>query len=92
MMERLVVLKNRCNGCGYCTWICPNGCLVIGNEKNQLGQRIIAFNLNSKCSGCKMCEEICPAFAIFIKRHVHVHATKNVPPTITAPIIIPATR
>ncbi len=64
MKNRLVRLKDRGSGCGYCALICPNEYLVIGKERNELGERLISVNPNSKCSGCKMCEEICPAFAI----------------------------
>lgn len=74
MKNQIIILKNRCRGCGYCVWFCPNECLVIGKERNELRERIISVNPNSKCSGCKMCEEICPAFAIFVKKKKPVYA------------------
>ena len=74
MKNQIIILKNRCRGCGYCAWICPNECLVVSNERNERGECIISVNPNSKCSDCKMCEEICPAFAIFVKKKKYLHA------------------
>jgi ferredoxin len=53
-----VVDKEKCNGCGICANVCPQGAITVDEIAN--------VNLD-KCSGCGICVENCPNGAITLK-------------------------
>lgn len=63
-MTKIVLLKERCKGCGLCTTVCPQELLSLGNEMNKQGYRIVYQSEQEKCKGCKLCAEMCPDIAI----------------------------
>ncbi len=63
-MTKIVLLKERCKGCGLCTTVCPQELLSLGNEMNKQGYRIVYQSEKEKCKGCKLCAEMCPDIAI----------------------------
>ncbi|RJQ45820.1 MAG: 4Fe-4S dicluster domain-containing protein [Gaiellales bacterium] len=57
-MERPVIDREECTGCGICIDECPNECLEFDSED-------IATLVNAEaCDGCGTCEEVCPTEAI----------------------------
>ena len=61
---KIIIDKERCKGCGYCTEFCPRDALVMSQEINSKGYTLAAISDESKCLGCGLCEVICPEFAI----------------------------
>lgn len=53
--ERIYMIMDSCIGCGNCTKICPQGCIVEGKP-----YRIIQEN----CLRCGSCQENCPVSAV----------------------------
>jgi len=51
----------RCKGCAVCVAACPNGCIEIGSEINQMGYQFARFAAG-KCTACGMCFYTCPEF------------------------------
>ena len=57
------VKKERCNGCGQCELLCPEG-LIYFPEK-----RVPSINLQY-CKGCGICIEECPEGVFVLKSRV----------------------
>ena len=51
----------RCKGCAACVVACPNGCIEIGSEINQMGYQFARFAVR-KCIACGICFYTCPEF------------------------------
>ncbi|MDD5701164.1 MAG: 4Fe-4S binding protein [Dehalococcoidales bacterium] len=62
--RKIVISKEKCKGCSYCTEFCPRDALVMSQEINAKGYTLAAIGDESKCLGCGLCEVICPEFAI----------------------------
>ena len=54
--DEIVVIKNKCTGCGVCKEACPMGAIRIVNEKAKI--------LPDKCVRCFCCHELCPQSAV----------------------------
>jgi 2-oxoglutarate ferredoxin oxidoreductase subunit delta len=61
---KIVIDKDRCKGCSYCTEFCPRDALVMGKEINSKGYTLAVVADENKCLGCGLCEVICPEFAV----------------------------
>lgn len=67
------VNPKRCKGCGVCVVACPNECIEIGTDINQMGYQFARFAVN-KCVGCGLCFYSCPEFGAIT---VYVTAKKG---------------
>jgi 2-oxoglutarate ferredoxin oxidoreductase subunit delta len=61
---KVLIDKERCKGCSYCTEFCPRDALIMSQEINSKGYTMAVVGDESKCLGCGLCEAICPEFAI----------------------------
>lgn len=61
---KVIINKERCKGCGYCTEFCPRKALEISQEINAKGYTVASLVDENKCLGCGLCEIICPEFAV----------------------------
>ena len=62
----IVVLDDRCKGCGICIEFCPKKVLEQGVKLNLRGVYVPRIKDLVSCVGCGLCEELCPDFAIFL--------------------------
>lgn len=56
MWQNLVVVTERCVGCGVCTRVCPTDCMVLENGR--------AKHIPGNCQDCLACAHACPHKAI----------------------------
>ena len=62
---RVIIIEERCKGCGFCIEYCPRDVLVISSAFNEKGYHAPAVIDESKCVNCHFCEALCPEFAIY---------------------------
>ena len=62
---QIVIIEDRCKGCGFCVEYCPNDVLVISNKYNSKGYHPPELVYPDRCVDCGFCQMICPDFAIF---------------------------
>lgn len=62
---KVVILKNRCKGCGFCIEFCPKKAMAFSEEYNSKGYHIPCVKNPDKCILCGFCTRYCPDFAIF---------------------------
>ncbi len=60
----VVLLKDRCKGCGICVEFCPTHVLVMGHHLNPKGYHPPEIAKPEDCSGCDLCGLFCPDLAI----------------------------
>ena len=65
MNGSVVIIAERCKGCGFCVEFCPKKVLFLSQDYNAKGYHPPDIDLAQKCSNCKLCELLCPEFAIF---------------------------
>ncbi len=63
----IVVIEDRCKGCGFCIEFCPRNVLKESVKLNVRGVHPPYVNDEDSCVGCGLCEKICPDFAIFLR-------------------------
>jgi 2-oxoglutarate ferredoxin oxidoreductase subunit delta len=63
--QELVILQERCKGCGFCIAFCPRGVLEFSADFNKKGYHFPSVIDNSKCANCRFCQDLCPEFAIY---------------------------
>ena len=61
----VLIIADRCKGCGFCVEYCPKGVLVLSEEFNIKGYHPPKVIKEGECVNCNLCEMICPDFAIF---------------------------
>ncbi|MFW6325010.1 MAG: 4Fe-4S binding protein [Desulfovibrionales bacterium] len=59
------IRRDRCDGCGFCTEVCPTDALKIVPNRERGGKKV-AFLTPKLCEGCGVCQATCPKDAIFI--------------------------
>jgi len=60
----VVILEDRCKGCGYCIEFCPRRVLTFSSRFNIKGYHPPEVVCDD-CVNCHYCEIICPEFAIY---------------------------
>ena len=61
----VIILVDRCKGCGFCVEYCPKDVLVLSRSFNRKGYHPPEVVKQGECVNCNLCEMICPDFAIF---------------------------
>ena len=61
----VVIIGDRCKGCGFCVEYCPKDVLVMSKKFNKKGYHPPEVVKNGLCVNCNLCEMICPDFAIY---------------------------
>ena len=62
---KVVVIQDRCKGCGFCIEYCPRGVLKFSESFNSKGYHPPEVVDESSCVNCHFCEVLCPEFAIY---------------------------
>jgi 2-oxoglutarate ferredoxin oxidoreductase subunit delta len=62
---RVLIIEDRCKGCGFCVEYCPKDVLVMSERFNRKGYHPPEAVTEGECVNCNLCEMICPDFAIF---------------------------
>jgi 2-oxoglutarate ferredoxin oxidoreductase subunit delta len=62
---RVIVIADRCKGCGFCVEYCPRNVLAMSSAFNVRGYHTPVVLNELKCVNCHFCEDLCPEFAIF---------------------------
>lgn len=62
---RVVILEDRCKGCGYCIAFCPRDVLEESKRFNAKGYHPPEVKHPEACVNCHYCEIICPDLAIY---------------------------
>jgi len=61
----VIIINDRCKGCGFCAEYCPKGVLVMSDQFNVKGYHPPKVIKSGECVNCNLCEMICPEFAIY---------------------------
>jgi len=62
---RVIIIEDRCKGCGFCVEYCPRDVLGMSSKFNAKGYHVPEALNESKCVNCHFCEALCPEFAIY---------------------------
>ncbi len=62
---RVIIIADRCKGCGFCVEYCPKRVLAMSKAFNRKGYHPPEVVRPDECVNCNLCEMICPDFAIF---------------------------
>ena len=62
---KVIIVEDRCKGCGFCVAYCPRDVLAMSQTFNAKGYHTPAVIDESKCVNCHFCEALCPEFGIF---------------------------
>jgi len=62
---RVIIIEERCKGCGFCIEYCPRDVLAMSSAFNEKGYHTPEVIDGSKCVNCHFCETLCPEFAIY---------------------------
>ncbi len=65
-LGKVEINKDKCNGCGECTIICPGNALCI--EGSSEGQKASMMRDNPQCMSCNNCQAICRSGVIRVTR------------------------
>jgi 2-oxoglutarate ferredoxin oxidoreductase subunit delta len=60
------LIKDQCQGCGYCREFCPKGVFEESTEINAKGVHPPRITDESKCILCRFCTAVCPDFAVYV--------------------------
>lgn len=63
----VVIITERCKGCGLCVKYCTTGTLEMSKQINEKGYFVPFVKNIDKCKGCDQCSKYCPDFAIYCK-------------------------
>jgi 2-oxoglutarate ferredoxin oxidoreductase subunit delta len=66
----VVVITDRCKGCGLCVSFCPVHVFSFDDKVNALGYFPSRVAEPQKCIECGLCERICPDLAVFLKEEI----------------------
>lgn len=62
---QVIVIEDRCKGCGFCIANCPRQVLSFSSVFNAKGYHLPKAVDPAKCVNCHFCEILCPDFAIY---------------------------
>jgi len=62
---KVIIIDDRCKGCGFCVAYCPRGVLRLSSQFNKKGYHPPEVVDAEKCVNCHFCEVLCPEFAIY---------------------------
>ena len=62
---RVIIITDRCKGCGFCIEYCPRDVLAMSSAYNEKGYHTPEIIDGSQCVNCHFCEALCPEFAIY---------------------------
>lgn len=60
----ILVINERCKGCGFCVEYCPRDVLELSADFNSKGYHPPVAKRIDRCTICGLCEALCPEFAI----------------------------
>lgn len=69
---RIIVIDERCKGCGFCVEYCPQDVLELSSRFNKKGYHPPEAVNEAACVHCGFCRMICPEFAIYTVEDVPV--------------------
>lgn len=69
-----MIAVEHCKGCGICTEFCPQKILVIGDQINSYGYRVVEMTDITACRGCLRCTQMCPDVVFTLTRKENGHA------------------
>lgn len=61
----VVIIEERCKGCGFCVEYCPHDVLALSNRFNSKGYHPPVVVRAELCVDCGFCRMVCPEFAIY---------------------------
>ena len=61
----VIIIADRCKGCGFCVEYCPKEVLRMSEGFNRKGYHPPEVVKSGECVNCNLCEMICPDFAIY---------------------------
>jgi len=69
LSPKILILEEKCKGCGLCVHHCRRGCLEISEKFNSRGYHPVVFvdmdyAEKKGCNSCGFCYLICPDTAI----------------------------
>jgi 2-oxoglutarate ferredoxin oxidoreductase subunit delta len=64
-LGKVIVIEDRCKGCGFCLANCPRQVLQKSSVFNKKGYHPPEVIDASRCVNCHFCEILCPEFAIY---------------------------
>ncbi|SER43605.1 ATP-binding protein [Salisediminibacterium halotolerans] len=67
-MEKVVVNRERCKGCGLCLHACAFSLLQFSAKANAKGYYPPKMTDESRCTSCAACARICPDTAVSVYR------------------------
>ena len=77
MKGKIVIIPDRCKGCGLCILFCPKKLIFISKKTNSFGQNPAEFVNSNECTGCGICALTCPDVAIEVYRNSAVSADRQ---------------
>lgn len=69
-MNRIVIDRELCKGCGLCMEFCPAHIIHPGTQANQSGYLCPVQEESSACTACCLCAWMCPDSAIEVYKNV----------------------
>ncbi|MBP7231829.1 MAG: 4Fe-4S binding protein [Syntrophaceae bacterium] len=64
-LGQVIVIEDRCKGCGFCIANCPRQVLQKSSTFNKKGYHPPEVADTTRCVNCHFCEILCPEFAIY---------------------------
>jgi len=64
-LGRVIIIDDRCKGCGFCIANCPRQVLGVSASFNKKGYHPPEVIQPVECVNCHFCEILCPDFAIY---------------------------